>query len=166
MKNGYLPRPPMRLIFRNAGGFTMIEMVCVLIIVALVVPTIFLLVGNVYKYVAKVSKTVDIRNDAINVFTLVRKDMKRADAVSVDPDNDGIKVYLSGSKIIRYYREGNKIMRNENGEVHALSKHPLANSAWVKNKDILSVELTFSYRNLNSRKTCKFKIMDNFEIEK
>ncbi|MCD4786412.1 MAG: hypothetical protein K8T10_21515 [Candidatus Eremiobacteraeota bacterium] len=166
MENGYPPHPSRRFFSGSAGGFTMIEVVMVLLLVALIIPTIFFLVGNVYKYVAKVSKTVDIRNDAINVFTLVRKDIQHADSVSVDPDNDGVKIYRPGDGIIRYYRESNKIMRSENGEAQVLSKHPLANSAWVKNKDIISVELTFSYRNLNSKKPSKFKIMDNFEIEK
>jgi len=144
----------------------MIEVVVVLILVALIIPTVFFLVGNVYKYVAKVSKTVDIRNDAINIFTLVRKDIKLSSSVSVDSDNNGVKIYKPGSGVVHYHQEGEKILRSENGKTKSLSGHLLENSAWAINNDILLVELTFHYRNLNSRETCRFKIMDNFEIRK
>lgn len=134
----------------------------VLFLVALLIPTAFLLAGKLYRYIRHTASLVDIRNDGALIFSKVERDLKTCGKFSVDPGNRGITI--SGpSGEVHYFQKGDGFFRETRDGIQRMSRHRAVDAAWVKSNGLISAEIVFFIKNINTGKSSRLRILHDFD---
>lgn len=154
-----------RSLQRKSSGLTLIELLISVLILMLFFHTLFLLGSNVFAYAAKVRKNTEIRTECMRAFAMIEKDLKSAGKVSIQPENSGISIDKAEGGSISWYGKYDRMLRKENDRTVSVFQIPVSDVIWLDNGDILSLNLTFTYNNLN-RKIITEKVLHNFEMKR
>jgi len=151
--------------YLKQSGITLIELLISVLVLMLFFQGVFLLGAAVYRYAGKVRETAGIKNDADRTFSLIQRDLKPGVGIILYPDNSGISIETKNGSGVSYYGKGDQFLRKSANGIKVLVNRNISDVIWVKNGDILTLNLTFSYSNLNSRKKSTVRILHNFEVK-
>ena len=150
---------------KTIKGFTLIELLIGVLILMMFFWTVFHFGSNIYRYAGKVKNTTNIKTDAQRAVAVITRDLKSSAEIKIYPDNSELTIEDQKGNKLYYLMKKGQLIRKSGNTTQPLIKNKLSDLVWIRNGDILSLCLVFSYNNLNSHKTSQVKILHNFQLK-
>ncbi|HPZ08515.1 MAG TPA: prepilin-type N-terminal cleavage/methylation domain-containing protein [Candidatus Eremiobacteraeota bacterium] len=144
------------------SGFTLIELIITIGCVVIVLGGFYLLSVYSYRQFIKIHHLCQMKMDAANIKALIESDIARGGKVAINSDNHGITININGKKKSYLYKN-NTIIRTVDKTEGILTKYYVCDGVWIIDNNIISMNIEFSYKNLNTGEINYLKIIKDID---
>ncbi|MCE1247822.1 MAG: type II secretion system GspH family protein [Firmicutes bacterium] len=151
---------------KKQSGFTMIELIIVMVITALVLGGIISYAGNVYRQYRMTADQTSMKADAANIRVLMQSAADEGGKAVLHNDNKGVTFTGKKGTDIFFLRDGAVYLRHNNTSERKLTGFEVSEAVWTQDKGVLSMDVTFSYNNIQTKKTDYQKVIKDVYLSK
>lgn len=144
-------------------GFTMIEIMIVVVIIAIFLGGVVAFGASIYKQYIKTSRQAEMKVDVANIRAMIQGDIQRGGKASINPENHGITITKNGKKNVYALKDG-AIYRESQGRARKLTRFPVKDAVWTYQHGLVTMNIVYNFRNINKRKLECFKVIKDIEM--
>jgi prepilin-type N-terminal cleavage/methylation domain-containing protein len=148
---------------RKKTGFTLIEVLVTLAVVAIIVPMGLMTAQRFYLYSRKMTTINEIKQSARRIMVKIQRDIHVNGNCTPRQDNHGISISTPEGATTYYLREG-ALYRSGRSRTVRLSTFPVEDATFIMHGNALTVNLVMSHYNINTKKTATYKSMESMEL--
>ncbi|GEM_PF-2477838 len=131
-------------------GFTMIEVVIVVALLFMILPSTFFLAGKLYAHQRYVLQKSELRQSARECAAHVERDISVHRGCSLRSDNHGL-IVRSTPASITYSLEDHALVRKDVSGAVKLTKNPVRDLIFVQYGNRVVMTITYDFYNINTR---------------
>jgi len=144
---------------KRQAGFTIIELMIVIVILFMVLPATFLVAGKLYTQQKSVIQRSELRQSARKCAAEIKRDISAYRDCRIKSDNHGIAVMSPAGSIAYSLKNGALIRKDGRGEVK-LTESTVSDLIFVRYGARVVMTITFEYYSISGRRNEKSTFME------